>query len=974
MIARTTCFDPQGGSGSPGLWRLVPFPVFLFFFFWSNPSAAQVEKEFPFLRSEKIYVIHHDHADRLIVGTDVGLYLYDGYKMKFLLDKNAEVLSLKISRNNVVFADAFSPGLLMISLNAGGALPPETGTRLRRLEATGYRYLPSLSGTHTFPLIRNDTVYAEIDDRGQILFECHHRLLRSPHFRSGINLRGGSQVLLEDSVNRSLVMLDCRSLTVRKVLDRRYGLFKDATQVNDSTIALVKPSTTDSLLFFTYDRNLNLKERRGVVLDRPVRNICPAGNGVFISFLSGGFVKYNRELEPSQLYSGEYLINFVHEFRGHYFVGTDGQGLHIVRNAAGRSPVRQLLATRNFQCMYADEDGIGYAALEGDHLAVTRGNASRLFTRITGEEPLLINRISELYTFGPYLLADSYYLTPGADSFRNLPGPGAFKSMTIYRNRLWLCCHNGLFGVSQGPGGLLCEPVLEERVYGIAFLGPNQSLIIRRDGLSLFNTETGAKQPLPELSRQTGAVRSLLVDTAGGMVYIASIRGLYRLPVADLFDASNATSRLEQLINHRTDELKLHNGLLFANHGVSLTQIDLTTDQSVYYHPEVGLPDQMIRDFELRGDSVYIATSGAIFGFPVRLTPHIPDPEPELIRVRTNRRSLPSSEAYVFNPGETILRFFLTNSSWQPEGRFSYQFRLLPLQEEWSAPERPELVFYDLPQGEYRLELRLWNPLQRKAYSEVRSVSFEVVPFFWETAAFRSVLLLLAATGVFLVLYFRNQRIHRKKIRELNHEKEVSELKFRVIRTQINPHFIFNCLNSITLLNHKRQHEEVGRYIQLFSRMIRTNLNISERVFHSVEEEIAHLNDYLGMENLRFKDKLSASVDLEDPALAFRKIPSFFVQLFAENSIKHGLKPEGTLVIHVCFRALGSGELEVVIQDNGKGFTPKDSPGAGIGLQLVKDRIRIYRELYRFHIQLTQDNLPVGTGTITRLIMRDEAE
>jgi sensor histidine kinase YesM len=167
-----------------------------------------------------------------------------------------------------------------------------------------------------------------------------------------------------------------------------------------------------------------------------------------------------------------------------------------------------------------------------------------------------------------------------------------------------------------------------------------------------------------------------------------------------------------------------------------------------------------------------------------------------------------------------------------------------------------------------------------------------------------AILLFLSACGFFLLRYImlkrknENQRLeHELKLQELETKKtkaelqhKTTELEMRALRSQMNPHFIFNCLSSINRFTLKNKTEEASDYLTKFSRLIRMVLNNSKREFISLEDELETLRLYLEMERLRFKNSFDYSftynnaVDIDNIF-----IPPLLLQPFAENAIWHGL-------------------------------------------------------------------------------------
>jgi tetratricopeptide (TPR) repeat protein len=217
----------------------------------------------------------------------------------------------------------------------------------------------------------------------------------------------------------------------------------------------------------------------------------------------------------------------------------------------------------------------------------------------------------------------------------------------------------------------------------------------------------------------------------------------------------------------------------------------------------------------------------------------------------------------------------------------------------------------------------------------------------------------LALGGVLLVWRnLRQKRRHAGILEALNTElkdqkdriEEINRLlQLKVLRTQMNPHFIYNSLNAIANLVKKGDSVSAGAYLDGFARLLRMVLDHSVRDSVPLEDEIAFLRQYLKMEALRFEDGLSYSVDA-DPALLNTQddvlVPTLLIQPFVENAVWHGLAPkQGEKKLQVRF-SQHEGKLTCTVEDNGVGrkAAPKRAHpdgSASVGLQLTNERLQL---------------------------------
>ena len=198
------------------------------------------------------------------------------------------------------------------------------------------------------------------------------------------------------------------------------------------------------------------------------------------------------------------------------------------------------------------------------------------------------------------------------------------------------------------------------------------------------------------------------------------------------------------------------------------------------------------------------------------------------------------------------------------------------------------------------------------------------------------------------------------RFRSLNviKQKEKAQLQLDAVRSQLNPHFLFNALAGIQTLMNTNQTEQANKYLTRFSRLTRAVLKSSDLI--SLEEELNLLDDYLQMEQLRFNFKYEITTD---PNLDIynTEIPSMLLQPFIENAVKHGiasLSSDGLINIAI-FKT--DDDLILKIEDNGRGFDSSKTY-EGLGFNLSTKRIALLNKIYKKDpILLSMGSIPGKT-------------
>lgn len=217
--------------------------------------------------------------------------------------------------------------------------------------------------------------------------------------------------------------------------------------------------------------------------------------------------------------------------------------------------------------------------------------------------------------------------------------------------------------------------------------------------------------------------------------------------------------------------------------------------------------------------------------------------------------------------------------------------------------------------------------------------------------------------GLVGVLILNNRKKRAAKIiAQKLQEKEIAKLQLDSVRSQLNPHFLFNALAGIQNLMNKNEIDNANRYLSKFARLTRNVLDHKELISLTAEKTL--LDDYLQMEQLRFGFQyiITASSDLEVENI---EIPAMLLQPFVENAVKHGIAGKGNDgKIEISFIKQET-DLILSVKDNGNGFdVEKDY--AGLGLALTKNRISLLNSIYKettFLLEMKAD----ANGTLIRI-------
>jgi two-component system LytT family sensor kinase len=202
-------------------------------------------------------------------------------------------------------------------------------------------------------------------------------------------------------------------------------------------------------------------------------------------------------------------------------------------------------------------------------------------------------------------------------------------------------------------------------------------------------------------------------------------------------------------------------------------------------------------------------------------------------------------------------------------------------------------------------------------------------------------------------------RFGQSRARAAEAEARLRQTQVELLRTQLQPHFLFNALNAVSELVHEDP-ERADAMIGLLSDLLRATLDAADRQFVTLVEELALVDRYMSIQRIRFGDRLHFDSAV-DPACRMVLVPHLCLQPLVENAVRHGVsrRPEGGRLQIVA--TAGSGEITIVVEDDGVGLTP----GAPEGVGLANTRARL-ASLYAGAASFTLAPRP-GGGTVASL-------
>lgn len=293
---------------------------------------------------------------------------------------------------------------------------------------------------------------------------------------------------------------------------------------------------------------------------------------------------------------------------------------------------------------------------------------------------------------------------------------------------------------------------------------------------------------------------------------------------------------------------------------------------------------------------------------------------------------------------QTDLTLYFSNLSFLDPTKTSYQYRFDNKKPWQELGHNPELSLNHISPGKYRIHIRAQDNLYN-AQEKTLELSIIAHPPFFKSNLFYVLLLILIIALVILIQKYLSKR----KQKEAEYLRKIKETEMQMLRSQMNPHFMFNTLNSINSYIIQNKTEDASVYLTTFSKLMRSILQNSKEQTITLENELQTLKLYIQLESARLEHSFSYNINVDKNITESDiLVPPLIVQPFVENAIWHGLRnksEKGNLSISVYVN--GANELKIYVQDNGVGreksakLKTNQISHKSYGMEITRERLKM---------------------------------
>jgi Histidine kinase/Y_Y_Y domain len=484
------------------------------------------------------------------------------------------------------------------------------------------------------------------------------------------------------------------------------------------------------------------------------------------------------------------------------------------------------------------------------------------------------------------------------------------------------------------------------------------------------------------------------IDSIGNITYLANVHPLLADRITKLlyvknklwigtndyglvcFDGKNVTKNIsikEGLTGNIVRALYADGDYLWAGTDRGLNKINVTDTACqvvMRYTTADGLSSDMIHAVFVKNNNVYVGTPEGITFFNETKLSNQSRCDLRILGITVSGigQQYDSSTLLLSHKNNNI-RFDFVGISYKSVGDIIYSYKLSGIDDDWKTTRENFLQYPTLPSGSYELQLQAINKFGVK--SNIISVRFTIAKTITEEWWLRVLLLAAALALTWWVASLRTKGIRNREREKAETAGRIAELEQQALKAQMNPHFIFNCLNSIQQYVFDKDVAGANKFITGFSRLIRQTLENSSKQLISVTEEEAFLNTYLQLEKNRFEDKFDYHITIDEKIQKDEFfLPPMLLQPFIENSIRHGirLKQNGKGLIEINI-FLQVNQLICIIIDNGVGREAANAfKGSqhieyqSRGMQLTSQRIELFNKNTGKAISLRVEDITADNG------------
>lgn len=315
----------------------------------------------------------------------------------------------------------------------------------------------------------------------------------------------------------------------------------------------------------------------------------------------------------------------------------------------------------------------------------------------------------------------------------------------------------------------------------------------------------------------------------------------------------------------------------------------------------------------------------------------------------------PSNQKVHFRNSQKNLQFQFKAITMNAGQKIKYRYKIEGLNNDWLQPTSERNAnFTFLPPGDYTFTVNASNNLGQWTDNST-NFGFTILPPWWRNP----VMIMLGVIAILfligLIVYLLVEKIKGEKVKKIRNQKRIAELKLEAIRSQIEPHFIFNIMNTLGSSIFKGDPVQAYSTLTKFAKLIRQSIENNNKSYTSIDMEIDFVKSYLDLQSQRFNNQFTYYINRGATVPGYLCIPRLLIQNLVENALKHGiagLKEGGEIKVDL---KMINDNLIIMVEDNGVGrriASKRKDNNTGIGLSVNQELLDIYNQYNKEKIEL----------------------
>ncbi len=871
------------------------------------------------LTSDVVYDLFVDSNGLLYLGTDKGLVTYNGVhfeQIQILESLGNSISSLQQDQKGVVWCKNFANQLFYVKESK---LYPDQNVK-RFLKETENNLIDFCIGNDAIYLLTQKAVYRYANSKISKIFinsndDSHY--LNTIAFSKTYNTLYVSSPDYDYSLKKDVLVSKKASKKGQKILEiykgklvYNYKSLIDNCIINGETISLYNitlnttflnrlSATQDNLWLCTNKGIYEFDDKAKKFKDGFLKNIRITdivqdleGNHWISSLDEGLFLMPNRQIFELNL---DFLdkhkkMSYTRIAKGtneNYFIGTnDGRVIET-------TPEGKKIEVYNTNW----DNNIEFISFIGDTIMTNYG-----FFKIGKPK-----QIAQLNYFGKALQKDDKgNILIANPTFGGLIARD-FKAVPNFKNPL-----NKYKTYKYGNEQINTLVLREKRTRSVLYNSIEQKYYFGFiDGLYVYDANGNEKEI--KTQDQEPLIAMAMLENSDGSIWVASSqKGLFLLKNNKIL---KHISRKNGLSDNNCRRIEKDNAGIWIVTETGFDYYDFQTKRVQNAELNLCIKGITINDLAVYKNLIALATNQGIYYFNKNVLNNQTTPFFTFNDFLVNNKKVKLEKNIVLDYDQNNVNIKFNTIHYRSLGNYNYKYRLKGLDDKWYnlSSNAKNVNFLALTPGTYKFQI---NIKIGEKYTPIQEIDFEISKPFWLQIWFLTILII----GLVALFYFvyRWAEVKTRKSEELKEQLALSQLT--ALRSQMNPHFIFNVLNAVQGLIYSNQKSKASDYLGKFSDLMRRILETSDKNEVTIEKEFETIDLYISLEKARFDDDFEYKIVFPDEVdLSQHTIPSMIIQPFVENAIKHGLMHKTGLKIVEIKLELLENVWCFTIDDNGIG-------------------------------------------------------